>query len=227
MKTRQLPMTIKLVIDLVMGLFFIAALGFRSTGGLAHEWIGLVFCALGILHMTINWRWYKNVLNGKYSFRRSLNAILNLSLPIGLLVLCVSGIMNSRHLFSFLNLKGSMEIRQVHSFVAYWGIILLGIHIGIQWIKVLSVLKDKTGTVCKWLRNRILLCSMAILVAIYGIWASFDRAMASKLFLGFSFDFWDSNRPEFLFYTHNIAIMALYISIAHYVLKVFTKKWRA
>ena len=224
MKIRQLPMIVKLVIDLVMGLFFIAALGFRSTGGLAHEWIGLIFCALGILHMTINWRWYRNILKGKYSFRRSLNAVINLSLPVGMVVLFVSGIMNSRHIFSCLNLKGSMEIRQVHSFVAYWGIVLLGVHAGIQWVKVLSVLKNKAGTLCEWLRNGTLLHSMSVLIVVYGIWASFDRAMASKLFLGFSFDFWNPSRPEFLFYTHNLAIMALYISITHYAFKVITKK---
>lgn len=110
----------------------------------------------------------------------------------------------------------------MHSFVAYWGSILLGIHAGVQWAKVLAALKNKAGARHRWLHNNLLLRCMTVLTVAYGIWASFDRAMGSKLFLGFSFDFRDSSRPEILFYTHNVAIMALYIAITHYVLKVFT-----
>lgn len=222
MKLKHLPISTKLMLDLLMALFFIIALGFRSTGGLAHELIGLTFCGLCILHVVINWNWYRHVPKGRYTFRRAPNTVLNLSLPVGVIVLCISGIMNSNHVFGFIKFKGSMDIRQVHSFVAYWGIILLGIHAGVQWAKVLAALKNKAGARHRWLHNNLLLRCMTVLTVAYGIWASFDRAMGSKLFLGFSFDFWDSSRPEILFYTHNVAIMALYVAITHYVLKVFT-----
>lgn len=224
MKTKPLSISAKLALDLVMGLFFIVALGFRSTGGLAHELVGLAFCGLCFLHIAINWNWYRSILKGKYTIRGFLNTALNLSLPVGVIVLCVSGIMNSNQIFGFMKFKGSMDIRQMHSFVAYWGIILLGVHAGIQWAKVLAALKNKAGARHRWLHNNPLLRCMTVLVVAYGIWASFDRAMGSKLFLGFSFDFWDSSRPEILFYTHNVAIMALYIAVTHYVFKIFAKK---
>lgn len=222
MKLKHLPISIKLTLDLLMALLFIIALGFRSTGGLAHELIGLAFCGFCTLHVVINWNWYRHLQKGGYTFRRILNTVLNLALPVGVIVLCISGIMNSNHVFGYLKLKGSMDIRQMHSVVAYWGIILLGIHAGVQWAKVLAALKNKAGARHRWLYNNLLLRCMATLAVAYGIWAAFDRAMGSKLFLGFSFDFWDSSRPEILFYTHNVAIMALYVAITHYVLKVFT-----
>ena len=213
----------KLAIDLAMVLLFITALGFRSTGGLAHEWIGLMFSLLCSLHVAHNWNWYGSLLKGKYSASRVLNTSLNLLILVGAILLFISGVINSRHIFKALNLNGSLEMRQLHSLVAYWGIVLLGVHAGLQWNKVLMALKIKAGTNWKWLGNSLALRGLAILLTAYGIWASFDRAMASKLFLGFSFDFWESSRPEILFYTHNLAIAALYIVITHYSLKLIRR----
>lgn len=224
MKTKHLSISTKLTLDLLMALLFIIALGFRSTGGLAHELVGLTFCTLCVLHVVIGWNWYRSILKGKYTFRRSLNTALNLSLPVGVIVLCISGIINSNHVFGFIKFTGSMDIRQMHSFIAYWGIILLGVHAGIQWAKVLAALKNKAGARHGWLHNNLLLRCISFLAVAYGIWASFDRAMGSKLFLGFSFDFWDPSRPEIFFYTHNVAIMTLYIAITHYAFRIFTRK---
>lgn len=222
MSTKRPSIFAKLAIDLAMVLLFITDLGFRSTGGLAHEWIGLTFFILCSLHVTLNWR-YGSLLKGKYSASRVLNTSLNLLILFGVIVLFISGVINSRHIFKALNLNGSLEMRQLHSLIAYWGIVLLGVHAGLQWNKVLVALKIKAGTNWKWLGNSLAFHGLAILLTAYGIWASFDRAMASKLFLGFSFDFWDSSRPEILFYTHNLAITALYIVITHYSLKLIRR----
>ena len=223
MNVKEPLIFVKLALDLVMVLLFIAALGFRSTGGLSHEWIGLMFFILCALHVTLNWNWYGGLLMGKYSARRVLNTSLNLLILVGVMVLSISGVINSRHIFNALNLNGSLEMRQIHSLASYWGILLLGIHAGLQWNKVLMALKIKAGTNWKWLGNSLALRGLAILVTVYGIWASFDRDMASKLFLGFSFDFWDSSRPEILFYTHNLAIVTLYIVITHHSLKLIRR----
>lgn len=224
MRAKHLSISIKLTLDLLMALLFIIALGFRSTGGLAHELVGLTFCGLCALHAVINWNWYKSILKGKYTIRRFLNTAFNLSLPVGVIVLCISGVINSNHVFGFMKFKGSMDIRQLHSFIAYWGIVLLGVHAGTQRAKVLAALKDKAGARHRWLHNSLLLRCITALAVTYGIWASFDRAMGSKLFRGFSFDFWDSSHPEILFYTHNVAIMALYVVITHYTFRIFTRK---
>ena len=57
------------------------------------------------------------------------------------------------------------------------------------------------------------------MVVVYGIYASFDREMRTKLFIGYSFDFWDSNRLIVLFLSHHLAIMGIYVCTTHYVLK--------
>jgi hypothetical protein len=70
-------------------------------------------------------------------------------------------------------------------------------------------------------RNRtIALRVAAALVVVYGVYASFDREMGAKLFMGYSFDFWDSNRLVILFFSHNLAIMGVYVSVTYYALKL-------
>jgi hypothetical protein len=59
-------MTIKLTIDLVMTLLFVASLAFRLTGDAPHEWIGLALCALFIVHGLLSRRWFRNVFKGRY-----------------------------------------------------------------------------------------------------------------------------------------------------------------
>jgi hypothetical protein len=214
---------LKLALDLAMVLLFIASLGFRTIGAVAHEWLGVSLFSLLIVHTIINWRWYRNIPNGKYAFRRCVNTVLNLLLPAVMLTLCVSGVMNSRHVFGFLGLNGGMAVRQIHSLAAYWGIALIGVHAGMHWAMVLGAVKKMAGVTRAGAMSTAALRAVALLMSAYGIWASFDRAMGSKLFLGFSFDFWDADRPEILFYANNLAIMALYISITHYTLKAMPR----
>lgn len=215
MKTGTWQMSTKLWITALMTVFYLGALGCRLTGAVPHEWLGLAFFGLSALHLAVNHRWYKRIHKGKYTFRRCCNTVFNLLLPVVMAALCVTGIMNSRHVFGFLNLKGGMDIRQLHSLSAYWGIVLLGIHTGLQWMRVLPVIGRLTGLAARSRLN----VSAALLLAGYGVWASFDREMGSKLFLGFGFDFWDAARPAFLFFTHNLAILALYATVTHYALK--------
>jgi hypothetical protein len=69
--------------------------------------------------------------------------------------------------------------------------------------------------------RKIAMRSIALALAALGVWSSFDRDMFSKLFLGFSFDYWPEERPAILFFTANLSIMGLYASTVYYALKVF------
>lgn len=216
------PITTRLWLILSMTLLYIVALGCRLTGAVPHEWIVLAFCALCILHIAVNRRWFKSVPRGRYTFFRYANTALNVLLLISMMTLCVSGVLGSRHVFGFLSFKGGMDIRELHTFAAYWGLVLLGVHTGLQWMKLLTGLRTIPSIANMVAMNGVRF-GLPLLMAVYGVWASFDRAMGSKLFLGFSFDFWDSARPELLFYTHNFAILALYAVVTHYLRKFAAK----
>jgi hypothetical protein len=48
--------------------------------------------------------------------------------------------------------------------------------------------------------------------------------MFAKLFLGFSFDYWNEERPAALFFVVMLSIMGIYALGSYYVLKLFVNK---
>ena len=212
-------LSVRLGLDAAMILLFVAALAFRMTGRIAHEWIGLFLGILFCVHTVINLGWYMYIFKGKYSMKRILNTSTNLALIMVMAVLCVTGILNSRHIFGFSQYFDGDNIRQIHSIAAYWGLVLSGVHTGLHWEVILAALRT---TFRKMFESKIAayaLKGLAALVTVYGVWSSFDRDMGSKLFLGFSFDFWNPDRPLALFFTNNVSIIGLYAVISHYVQK--------
>lgn len=141
--------------------------------------------------------------------------------------LCGCGILNSRHIFGFSQFIDGESVRRLHTLTAYWCLVLIGVHTGLHWEMITGAIRKPFGSggarVVAVLPARIL----AAIVVGFGVWASCERDMASKLFLGFSFDFWPPERPLTLFYACNLAIAGVYVFIARcisYALKVLMRK---
>jgi hypothetical protein len=88
----------------------------------------------------------------------------------------------------------------------------------------INVAKNMTRITTKNHVRTIIVRLLALLIVITGVWWSFDRDMFSKLFQGFSFDYWDEERPALLFFAANLSIMAIYIFITYYAMKLFERK---
>jgi hypothetical protein len=131
-------------------------------------------------------------------------------------VLALSGILLSRTAFAFMGFGGGMQIRQAHTAAAYWGLILTAVHVGLHWEMIMVAFGRMAKTVGTGRLRTVALRTIAALVAVYGVYASFDREMGAKLFLGYSFDFWAPERPVILFFSHNLAIIGVYVCAAHY-----------
>jgi hypothetical protein len=202
-----------------MTIILLFALAYRITGDIAHEWIGVAMTTLFIAHNAISWRWYRGIFTGKYDFRRALNTTVNLLLLAMMAVLVTSGALLSRTVFAFMGFSGGMQVRLLHTSAAYWGQILIAVHVGMHWEMIMAAIRRMTKiTEASWART-IALRVVMVLVVVYGVYASFDREMGAKLFLGYSFDFWHPDRPAILFFSHNLSIMGIYVCVTHYVLK--------
>jgi hypothetical protein len=196
------------------------AMAYRITGDAPHEWIGVAVFILFVVHNVINWRWYRGLFRGKYDFRRMVNTAVNLLLLATMMMLVISGVLLSRTVFAFMGFSGGMGVRQAHTTAAYWGLILIAVHLGMHWDMIMAVMRRMTksaGTSSVW---TIIMRAVTALIVIYGVYASFDREMGAKLFLGYSFDFWNPDRPAFLFFTSNLAIMGVYVCVTYYALKL-------
>jgi hypothetical protein len=215
-----LGLIVRLPIDLGMTALLLFAMAYRITGDVAHEWIGITVTVLFIGHNVINWRWYRCIFTGKYDFRRTLNTTVNLLLFATIAVLIISGVLLSRTVFAFMGFSGGMQIRQAHTLAAYWSLILIAVHLGMHWEMIMAAIREMTKGVEARPIWKIIIRAVTALIVIYGVYASFDREMGAKLFLGYSFDFWNPDRPTVLFFTSNLAIMGVYICVTHYTLKL-------
>jgi hypothetical protein len=117
-----------------------------------------------------------------------------------------------------------MLLRQIHTTVAYWGLLLIAVHIGLHWGMFINTAGNMTGITSKNHVRTIIARLLAFLIVITGVWWSFDRDMFSKLFQGFSFDYWDEERPALLFFAANLSIMAIYIFLTYYILKLCERR---
>ena len=220
-------LAIRLVIDLAMTVLLLFALGYRITGDVAHEWTCVAVTALFIAHNAVNWRWYRSIFKGKYDFRRVLNTVVNLLLLAMMAALVISGALLSRTVFAFMGFSGEMQIRLIHTSAAYWGLILIGVHVGMHWEMIMAAMLRMTKITEASMVRTIALRIATAMVVVYGVYASFDREMGAKLFLGYSFDFWHPDRPAILFFSHNLAIMGIYVCATHYLMKWFAYRNRS
>lgn len=198
MKTKP---TARLLVDASMAAAMLFALAFRITGDFAHEWAGAAALVLFAVHIILNRRWFGGIPKGKYDFRRTLNTAANMALSVAAALVFATGLMSSKHLLGFLELPGSMALRQIHSTAAYWTLVLASAHIGLHWNAIKSkIVPDNPSA-------RRIVHTLCFCLALFGIWAWIERGMYDKLFLGYSFDFWDESFPPVLFFAENLGVM--------------------
>jgi hypothetical protein len=211
-----------------MTILLLCVYAYRIIGDTTHEWIGISLFVLFVVHNIINYRWYSHIFKGRYDFRRGLNTAVNLLLLATMVILIVTGFLHSRTVLAFLHLPGGMGLRQLHTTAAYWGLLLISVHLGIHWEMIINAMRKMTGITRINSGRTIIMRIVVVLIFALGVWASFDRDMFSKLILGFSFDYWDPERPAVLFFIFNASIMGIYTILTYYILRftVYLRKKR-
>lgn len=215
--TRKL--LIKLVIDLFMTVLMLAAMDYNLTGNTIHELLGVSLFALFIVHSILNRRWYQTVIKRKHNARRVLNTAVNLLLFVMMLMLLVSSILISRSVFAFIPVDGGLIARQIHILAAYWGFILISIHLGMHWGMIIGMVRKIPGIPSTNRGRTFAVRVMSVLIAVYGVYAFFERDVGSKLTLYYTYSYWNFNESAMVFFTDYLSIMGVYIFVTYYVLK--------
>lgn len=120
----------------------------------------------------------------------------------------------SRYVFSFLPSHGGYEVAgKMHVLCAYWGFVLMSLHLGIHWRILLSIVRRylKPSNSRRWI-SRI----VAYLFAGYGIIAFVRRDVGTYLLLKSHFVFFDYSEPVIFFLIDYLAIMGLFVLIGFY-----------
>ena len=216
MKRKQI---LKIIVDILMTVILLLLMARSLVGEAAHEWLGISMFGLFILHHILNRRWSRNLFKGKYTPFRILQSALVALVFITMLGSMVSGIMLSEHALMFLPVMGgSSWARTVHMLCAYWGFVLISLHLGLHWNMMISMAKrmaKKTSSTRTWILRTI-----AVLIAGYGVFAFFKRDIGDYMLLRTMFVFFDFSEPLIFFLLDYIATMCLFVFIGHYISKV-------
>lgn len=196
---------IRMIVDVAMTVLLLMLMAYSLIGEKFHEIAGTAMFVLFIGHHVLNRGWYKALFKGKYSARRIFQTVLNVLLLVFMILQPISGILMSKHLFTFIDVPGmSATAREVHLFLAYWGFVLLSIHAGTH----LMALPGKLN------RSRHKIWAVVIrlsgTVSIYGAYAFVKRQFADYMFMKSAFLFLDYSEPRVYFFLDYIAIMFLF-----------------
>ncbi len=137
-----------------------------------------------------------------------------------MLALLVTSVIISQTVFSLLPLISSFTVRQIHTLVAYAGLLIISVHLGLHWSLIMGVVRARLGITANSKLRTYALRAVAIIIAAYGVRSLFAVNAGSKLSMQVPMDFGDFQVSTPAFLVHHVAIVGLGASIAHYAVQM-------
>lgn len=205
-------------IDISMTAALSILMCYSLIGETAHEIIGVTMFCLFIAHHILNIGWIKSLFKGKYTLQRAVGTVVNALMLLFMLGLMYSAVVISKHIFAFVELGGTMTARTIHLLCAYWGLILMSIHLGMHIEKVLKSIKRKKS------KPPIALYIICSIPAVIGIYAFIKLKFADYMFGRVQFMFIDSSASVILTILEYMCVMALFAQVGYWLNKAVMKK---
>ncbi|WP_243188003.1 DUF4405 domain-containing protein [Coprococcus comes] len=214
--------TAKILIDIGMTICLLLLMPYSLLSETAHEWIGMAMLVLFISHHILNHKWVTSVRKGKYNAFRVIQTVLVIIMLILIMGSMISGILLSNHIFKWIKISGTyMTARQIHMFCAYWGLVVMSLHLGFHWniaVAMVGRLWEHLSVIRTWAAR-----SVATTIAGYGLYAFYRRQIGDYLIMRMHFVFYDYEKGIFPFLLDYLAVMILIAFIGYYS-GVFLKK---
>lgn len=218
-------MIVKLTTDVVMTAGMLLLMTYELVGQTVHEWIGVAVFVLFVLHHVLNSHWSRSLLRGKYTAARILQTVLVVLVLLSMLGSMFSGVILSRHVFSFISIRGRRAFaRNLHMISAYWGFVFMALHLGFHWNMIMGMAKKlvKHESAFRTWTLRII----AALTAGYGMYAFIRRQIGSYMLLKNQFVFFDFEEPLIFFFIDYLAVIGLFVFPGHYFAEAMRRRGR-
>lgn len=133
---------IRIAADAGMTVLLLLMMAYGKAGEAAHEYLGIGIFVLFVLHHVLSRRWCRNLFRGSYTPFRVLQTLLVALVLATMAGSMASGVILSRHAFSFLHIRGGhAAARVIHMLSAYWGYVFLALHFGVHWCMMAGMAK--------------------------------------------------------------------------------------
>ncbi|HIS69064.1 MAG TPA: DUF4405 domain-containing protein [Candidatus Gallacutalibacter stercoravium] len=216
-------MICKISVDFIMTVLLLLLMARQLTGNAAHEWLGAGMFVLWIAHHVLNYKWHSSLHKGRYTPFRMVQVLVNLLLLFAMLGTMVSAVILSREVFAFLPVTGGIALaRSIHIFCVFWGFVLMALHLGLHWNMIFGMVRKAIGPLPSK-PFKVALRVVGVGIAVYGCYAFIKNQFPSYLFQTSAFVFFDFERPLLLFFVEYLAIMGMFVFLAHYSSKTLYK----
>jgi len=209
---------LRLVLDAIAASSLLVGIAYYWLGNVTHELIGTGMFLLVLAHNFFNRRWWGHVNKAPREARRWFDVALTMSLLAAMLALMLTSGLISQTVLSFLAPTGGVTTRQIHTLAAYWVVILVAIHLGVRWKRVMYAARGVFKLAEENTIRTATLRVVATAIAGYGVQSSFVMGVASKLAMQMSLEWWDFEASSTGFFLHWISILGLYVFMTHYAL---------
>ncbi|WP_244471162.1 DUF4405 domain-containing protein [Rhizobium ecuadorense] len=206
----------RLLLPGFMAVLLLLSLAYWWLDNLPHELFGTALFTLLAWHLAVNRLWFKNLFRGRYDGRRVVTALLHLLLGANMLVLVITSAIISKSVFAPLPIPDSIYLRDIHWFSAYWVMIVVGVHLGLHWTRVLAMVRSSMGAMQNDRVGSWPLHIAAIVATAFGVWSVMVLGVLAKLTFTYSLDFWDFTASVTPFFGHWAGVVALPAIVTHY-----------
>lgn len=204
---------LRIIIDVIMYIFFIILMGHHVTGNLIHEILGTGIIVLFIIHNLLNIKFYKVIFKGKYNLKRVFLTLIDILLLFSMIGIIVSAVIISNDVFAFLKIQTSILGLKLHMLSTSWGFIMMSIHLGLH----LNGLINKINKKLKSSIFEYIYYLAFLLILVYGIYSFIKLNFISDMFLLNPFKIYNFDESPFIFYLHVIS-SSLFIALIIYLL---------
>lgn len=205
-----------------MTLLLLVLMGFHLHGEIIHEWAGIIFTLLIMLHLYLNrhrlWSLSPNIPLTMRVVNRAVNALTF----VVILTAIVSGIMLSRHILLGLPFHTPANwVRKVHMTSVHWGMLILALHIGLHW-KMLATFFCRVLNISgnSHVAN-IITPGVFSLIALVGLYELLSTDYLDYLLIKVDFSFFDYDESALLFYFRYLAMIVLFALMTRFLLWLF------
>jgi hypothetical protein len=195
----------------------------RFLGGIFwHEISGLFFGGLLVIHMIIDWSWIKYVtihlFQAKLRSKSGLQYWIDVLLFLMIVYIFVSGIGCSDVLFPNWNFGDLQFMKHSHKIVSFLALIVLGVHLGLNWKWILLNAKKifgitGTGKAARFFGQLAVVSTLALGVYFGTVSGFYRRIFHINQFYDKTFEYpmVGLAKPEFSY--HPLYIIVVYTSI--------------
>lgn len=211
--------THRLLLPAGMAAVLLLSLAYWWLDNALHEIFGTAMFGMLAWHIWLNRRWFLTLRIGGYDARRWAVFVVHVWLALNMAVLLITSALISRFMLGFIRFTDNAGIIGYHWFSAYWVAVIVAIHIGSHWRRVMA-------TACALFhlspsRTRTFMLRFAALILlVLGAWSFAVLDVSTKLTFGYSIEFWDFTASVTPFFAHWTAVIAGVVVVSHYALRL-------